>query len=743
MKHKYLVWIMALVMVGTAIGFYTQDTFIGGSIQNKTLAGNGNSTLYFRVPLDAIIKNASLKLTAYETDYIYQDTFDDASFNNTILNYSINARLSDGTVAEILEYNDQLYYNYKKRSPGNPGNRDSNMILFLNDSSFRADNNFEFGIGNLSLNSIIEANNQYFKFGVYLLDDEHMRAYQQNKTTVDYDPTTNQDYILFGSKIQFNNSAINYSGIKIFYNSTSQNITISNSSGLISINNTDSLQKGTQWYLSIIMYARVPEKAPPKDRAFFNISISNIEGYTNSTPYNPQLYIGEVNFSSEWSYNDTYNRSSKINFTQTLMDELNKNSCSCSMCYTASNVCNIPITLTSESAGILEISDLGINYTYNWSINNCTNGTPTINFTVINETDSSSGQADISGTFSYGRYDGLNGWVYKNYSFDHKGRTNTHFCIYPNGTSVTSDIQIQYINETYYDFFTQDTNLTNVIKHVSLYLVGGTTLVTFNVKDTTDNNIENAIIIIDKYNVGTNSYKTVEILQTDEQGNTVGNLILNTAFYRFTVNYGGVTYLVDGPTKVTSTSKFFRIDLAGGDWWDDYESYKGVNFNLTFTNATKNFNLVYNDPNMVISHACLKAERLNATGNVLLGDTCLQTYSGNILVNIGTDVANRQYVATAYITIDGNNFTLDMLTQEYLEEYKFYDDDDHYGVFITFLVALTLVMVGIFHPVAAIILMLVAIGGSMLIGFYYIPWPMFMALVVLGGITLYKIGSAR
>jgi len=49
--------------------------------------------------------------------------------------------------------------------------------------------------------------------------------------------------------------------------------------------------------------------------------------------------------------------------------------------------------------------------------------------------------------------------------------------------------------------------------------------------------------------------KTIETLKTDEQGEALGNIVLDTAWYKFMVEYEGVTYLDTTPTKMTSTTR--------------------------------------------------------------------------------------------------------------------------------------------------------------------------------------------
>lgn len=378
------------------------------------------------------------------------------------------------------------------------------------------------------------------------------------------------------------------------------------------------------------------------------------------------------------------------------------------------------------------------------SITNCSiEGYPTINFTLYNETTDLQETGTMNFHFYYYYEDILYDEWYKNYSTT-TYYSNISHCISPNSSWAVSNISVDFFksSDVHFTYFIDSVNLTNITKIVNLYLQDGTSQIVYNVKDTFDSDLENAYIHVQKYDVGTNTYKEVEVLKTDASGNAVGRIELNTAWYRFWIYYHGELELTDGPLKITSTEKNFRLNLVGSDWSDNYENYKDISYDLSFNNATRNFRYVFNDPNLLISKACLGVQRINlSTGNKNVSGSCTTAHSGTILGAIDGNYSGRTYLATAWVIIGGDTFVLDELEQSYATEWQTYDDSDHTGVFVTFLVILSMILIGIWHPVIAIILMLFGFGIMRGLGIHYMSWPMFMALVIMGIVVLYKVGK--
>ena len=63
------------------------------------------------------------------------------------------------------------------------------------------------------------------------------------------------------------------------------------------------------------------------------------------------------------------------------------------------------------------------------------------------------------------------------------------------------------------------------------------------------------------------------------------------------------------------------------------------------------------------------------------------------------------------------------------------------GVFVTFLVVITITMSGIWSPMVAIALMILAFGVMKWIGFFFMDWQFIAAFAVLGIITIIRINK--
>ncbi len=326
---------------------------------------------------------------------------------------------------------------------------------------------------------------------------------------------------------------------------------------------------------------------------------------------------------------------------------------------------------------------------------------------------------------------------------------NNMTCTLPaDGSSIITNITTAYeYLDTQFTYEAFQINLSTQSTTINLYVTDGTSQVIFNVKDSFDNNLADIHITIEKYDIGTNTFKAVEILKTDTLGNAVGRIVLFTEWYRFTLKLNGEVKLIDGPAKVLSTTKNFRINLIGGDWYDEYDQYKEVTFSLTFNNGTKVFSLFYDDPGLNIDEACLRVMERNISGNIELSDTCSSSQSGSILYDVGdnTTTIDKTYVGTAYIKIGADEFMLDVLEVSFDTGWNIYIDKDknYVGVFMTMLFVIALVFMGSWSPSVAIIMGLLGVGIMRILGIYRLSWPIFITLVILGGITIIRLNNAK
>ncbi len=383
---------------------------------------------------------------------------------------------------------------------------------------------------------------------------------------------------------------------------------------------------------------------------------------------------------------------------------------------------------------------------------NCTlSGYPAINFSMRNESTYDYINKTLSMDFAFHHFTTLPDGTksYGNYS-QTTLYNNQSFCVVPNSSSYLSNITVDFVYDgTHFTYQRYLINISNATQVVNLYITDGTTEVEFNVKDTFGNDIEDAYITIEKYTIATNTYRITEILETDTSGNAIGRIKLSTEWYRFTIAYRGINYLVDGPLKMISTTRDFRINLIGGDWYDDYDKFREVSYNFTFTNATKVFNFRWADAGSGITSACLKVMEMDIAGNTALNTTCVTgSYSGTILIDIGNDtsVDDKTYMGIAYVVINDEEFILNTIEVSFDTTWSIYYEDttkQQFGVFMTFLLSITLLLIGIWHPAPSIIMLLIGLGLARIMGIYYLGWPAYITLIILGGIVIMRIERAK
>jgi len=324
-----------------------------------------------------------------------------------------------------------------------------------------------------------------------------------------------------------------------------------------------------------------------------------------------------------------------------------------------------------------------------------------------------------------------------NYSKSVTGVNSTAFCIPSNDVSFTAQLQSEYTSGDYesFTYFAYNLAVTNTTQYITYYLTNGTTIVEFTVLDQNGDEVENAYIKVKKYDIGTGAYKTIETLKTDEQGKALGNIILDIAWYEFVIEYGGTVYLEDGPTKITSTTRTFRINLLS-DFYARYtDVIYGITSSLNYTDATGNFRFTWSDPDGNYHYGCLKVTKESVSGNTLINDTCVMSTAGTILVNVNSSGSvNGTYVAVGYIKFD-DPYVLQILRKTWGSLSETFSSE---GLFYGFLIILTVAMVGIFAPKLAVILAVIGLVFSSILGFFHMNPSWIIALVIGAGLTIYR-----
>ncbi len=369
-----------------------------------------------------------------------------------------------------------------------------------------------------------------------------------------------------------------------------------------------------------------------------------------------------------------------------------------------------------------------------YSVDNCSvyNGTTGFNVSFFDS-------SDVLTSLSYEVFMqyGTTSTYEFNYTIDSAGGVGFGICFTPPGASIITDMIIEFNNQSYN---TYQLNLTNTTQHLALYTQDGASLVTFSVNDYSNDPVENAYIHILKWDTGSNSYATTEVLRTDVNGEAVGNIVLNTVYYRFVVQYQGDTKLIDPATqgiKIYSTTRNFKISLEETEWFDDYNTFFGAITNLIFNNDTNSFVYTWTDPSSAMHKGCMRVTQSNATSHTVLSDACTESTSSSIVYGI-TPANGSTFTAIGYFQFD-NEYVTDILKKVFEAGYELYEiGEGNFSMLMAFMLVMALVFIGLPAPGLALALGGVGMIGSAILGLWNVNISLVVAILIIGIIYLVK-----
>jgi len=372
----------------------------------------------------------------------------------------------------------------------------------------------------------------------------------------------------------------------------------------------------------------------------------------------------------------------------------------------------------------------------NIGIDNCsTYTTQALNYSIRNESDNSLFSGDVDAAFRV--------WVnnansYKAFNLSwHSGET-FGVCINPSGLNVSYYTQLEYVaNGQTKTYYINDANLDNVTNFIDLYIADGTTQVTFTVIDENDNIVEGAFINVLSYDLGTDSFKTTEIIETDSNGKAVASIILNTQFYKFLITLNDEVVLSTSPTKITSTTQTFQI-LLGTDYLSTFTTFNNVACSMSFDNASKGFSYTFIDSTSTAVSACLEIVRSTLNSETVINSSCIDSAAGTINMFINEDTQDYTYYARGLVDIDGNEFICADRSVSFEDTYKKFGTE---GIMGTFLLVVALVAIGLWSPIVAALLATVALIISWFLGFFFLTPGVLIVYVILSIVFMMRINK--
>ena len=445
-----------------------------------------------------------------------------------------------------------------------------------------------------------------------------------------------------------------------------------------------------------------------------NFTFSNgikAKGYIINTPYNPYIKItkNSTNSYNLFQQNESWNGTSEqINFSTTLQDIVD-NECICTGCTLSGSNCSITLNTHSDTPGIIEFTDLEINYTYSES-------NLTVNFydsTTLNKITNTEVTVQLIGSV----------FQYENYT--NTGQLNLSF---PFAVSVADDITVRAYSRNNTDYSIVINNITlspGVDKTLDLYLtntsnLATTNLVTFYVYDEDYSTLEGATIHIELQNPSTNTYLPITSLTTNSNGQATTILATDTFFYRWYVDYKGkeIYRLTDPVSLSLNDDLIYIVGVIEEKYSDEVtqilDNYVDLHFNTT-SNITGFFEVDYNMVDPV--EMCIYVYIHNQSGTYLNTTSCENATFGTLQTGILTPSNRTYYVSFAKVDFkDGEGYIIMDTSDEFLgRDGKVLTKSQ--GLFILIILTLASVMGFIASPIIGLIIFMVGVIGISLMPF--------------------------
>ena len=280
--------------------------------------------------------------------------------------------------------------------------------------------------------------------------------------------------------------------------------------------------------------------------------------------------------------------------------------------------------------------------------------TTVLNISALDEVTGSSLNFSLSAVFNYFNSNS-SGSSTLNYSYANITDSNYYyaFCVTPASTFVNVSATVSYTKagygvRTYYFTNSQFSNNTQNLA-LSLLNASQATTVQFLVINQVGFNVANAFINVQKWNLGTNTYTTVNVLQTDPTGKAAADLQLNSAWYRYQVTWNNVLYLVTTPLIETQTSRTLTINTGATTPYNNFNSVYG---SVTWNNNTQTFTYTFADTSGTVGSGCMQVNQWTTTASNILNINCINASSGTMTYTITQ--GNGTYIAYGYANLNSN-----------------------------------------------------------------------------------------
>jgi hypothetical protein len=330
--------------------------------------------------------------------------------------------------------------------------------------------------------------------------------------------------------------------------------------------------------------------------------------------------------------------------------------------------------------------------------------------------------------------------------------SNSSVCISP-GVLNVSNYRIDFtfgfdsfdhVQEFYY---LDNGNLSNkttfnsfTTKSIMLYDLLAVDSTTFLFSFFDENGIHMPDILVSpyRYYIGEGIFRNVERSKEDDNGQTHVHLVEEDVIYYFMMSQNGtVIYTTDSsPVRCLASPCELQIQKSTGfnPYDTDWDLIDDGSYSVTTNKATRQTTLAFDLDSNSEMNLSIYTYNNNPDDIDLVASQKLTSTAGSITLNIPLSSGNNTFIASVYK--DGTfvrSYWVD-LNQSGQEIFG-----GTFGVFLAFIIVLSISLMAVTEGVPVIIFLIVALLGSAALKFIDLDWASIISLISAGGILIWKL----
>jgi len=302
----------------------------------------------------------------------------------------------------------------------------------------------------------------------------------------------------------------------------------------------------------------------------------------------------------------------------------------------------------------------------------------------------------------------------------------------------SGDYTLEYTASGYYTLRYYFTMTTSVSANVKVYLVPDIASISeihVTLSDSQGTLLPNYHIIAQKYFSNSGTYEFNQMALTDNNGIAILFLYPDSVFYKFVVEKDGTIYKTTEP-RLADIDFYISLD-ASAEETPIWRRMGSIAYSLSYVNASGGyFRAIYLDTNGIVVTGCLDV--ISPSFTQLCYD-CANASTATITCPVNS--TNSSGAIASLIFFHYNSPDLHKVTLATLEESwtGAWQTIGSGGTFYAILIIAASVLLGVWHPALAIIMLIGGTIASGALGLYPLNYGAQVIFIIIGGVYLFMI----